>query len=424
MTRITTGDMMHVHGGFDSNVDYTVRLTVRMDAPVDADVLRGALEKTQRRYPYLCVRMRRGGDAFTYEENHRPVVLLQQEERVRLNEAETNFHAWAVCCAEDRIHLDFYHGLTDGTGMYRVLATLLHHYCAARYGETAREGVWTAEEPAAPEETADPQDTIPAPDPMPAPAPMAEAFTLDRDGGLTRGEATIWDVEIPEDAFIAFTSANDASPGTMVSVLMARAIDGLYPGRDKDIVSAYVVNARPMLRAEKTHHNCLTMALFPYSDRVRAMPFTWQCTAYRGMTFIQSDEDRVAPAMAANAALIRAAAESAPTAEAKMQVFGPAFRGGEGVVTFLVSYTGQWKHPALGRHMRELWAHPPDTFGLMVEVGAAGGKIFLTIQQQFREDTVREAFLRQLEENGVPYALRRVMPSDVAVFRAPPAEEE
>ena len=414
---------MHVHGGFDSQVDYTVRISVRMTEPVEADLLCRALERTQRRYPYLCVRMRRGGDAFYYDDNPRPVVLLRQDGRVRLNEAETNFHAWAVCCAEDRIHLDFYHGLTDGTGMYRVLATLLYHYCAERYGAAAREGVWTSEDPIAPEETADPQDTLPPPEAPYAPPAFAEAFTLDRDGGLTAGEPTIWDVEIPEDAFIAFTSANDASPGTMVSLLMARALDGLYPERSRDIISAYVVNARPMLRAELTHHNCLTMALFPYTDRVRAMPFSRQCTVYRGMTFIQSDEDRVVPAMAANAGRIRAAAQSAATAEEKMRAFGPAFRGGEGFITFLVSYTGKWKHPALGSHMRELWAHPPNTFGLMVEIGAAGGRIFLTIQQQYREDTVREAFLRQLEEHGVPYALRRVLQSDVAVFRAPPAQD-
>ena len=420
MSGITTGDMMHVHGGFDTNVDYTVRISVRMADAVDADMLRAALEKTQRRYPYLSVRMRRGESAFFYDANPRPVVLLRQDAPVCLNSPETNWHVWSVCCAEDRIHLDFYHGITDGTGMYRVLATLLYYYCAERYGVTDHAGILTLEDPVDPAEFADPQDTLPAPGQPPA--PMAEAFTLERDGGLTPAGPTLWDVEIPEDAFIAFTSANDASPGTMISLLLARAIDGLYPERTRDIVSAYVINARPMLHAEKTHHNCLCMALFPYSDRIRAMPFSRQCTVYRGMTFIQSDADRVAAGMAANAALIRASAQAARTTEKKKQVFGPMFRGGEGAVSFLVSYTGKWRHPALGKHMREFWAHPPNTFGLMVEIGAAGGKIFLTVQQRFREDTVRRAFLQQLEEHHVPYTLRRVMPSDTAFFPEPPEE--
>ena len=44
---------------------------------------------------------------------------------------------------------------------------------------------------------------------------------------------------------------NDASPGTMISILFARAIDALYPEREKIIMSRYSVNARPMLHAEK-----------------------------------------------------------------------------------------------------------------------------------------------------------------------------
>ena len=411
---------MHVHGSFGEKVTYTARLSVRLADPVDPDLLGPALEKTQRRYPYLSLRIRRDGESYYYEENPLPVVLLRRDGPVTLNAEETNHHVWAVCCSGEYLHLDMYHGATDGTGMYQVLATLLYYYCARRYGVTDRAGIRTLEDPVLPEETRDPQDELPPPDPSRAPAPpMAEAFTLETDGGLTPSEPTIWDIELPEEALMRFTSAHDASPGTLISLLLARTIDGLYPRRDKEIVSVYVVNARPMLKAEQTFHNCLSMALFGYSDRIRAMPLTRQCTVYRGKTFVQSDEDRVREAMAANAAYVRAAARAAPGLEEKKRSFGQMFRGGEGLVTFLVSYTGKWRHPALGAYMREFWAHPPNTFSLMAELSAAGGTVFLSLQQRFREDTVREAFLRQLEENGIPYTVKRRMGSDVAAFPEP-----
>jgi predicted acetyltransferase len=66
--------------------------------------------------------------------------------------------------------------------------------------------------------------------------------------------------------------------------------------------------------------------------------------------------------------------------------------------------------------MREFWLHPPNTFSLMVEIGAAGGKIFLSIQQRFLEDTIREAFLKQLEEHDIPYRICRKAGSDIAHF--------
>ena len=304
--------------------------------------------------------------------------------------------------------------------MYSVLATLLYYYCGERYGLEAPGNIPTADEAATAAELADPQDDLPAPSASNAAAPpMRQAFTLESDGGLTPGKATLWDVRLPEEAFIRFTSAHDASPGTMVSLLLARAIDGLYPARKKEIVSAYVINARPMLGAGETYHNCLSMALFPYSDRLKALPFSRQCTVYRGMTFIQSDEDRIVPALAANAFAIRQAARDAKTVEEKKEAFGRIFNGGEGLITFLVSYVGRWRYPAVADVMRELWAHPPNTFSLMAEIGAVGGNICLTLQQRFLEDSVREAFLRQLEENSIPYSVERRIPIDNARFPEP-----
>ena len=60
----------------------------------------------------------------------------------------------------------------------------------------------------------------------------------------------------------------------------------------------------------------------------------------------------------------------------------------------------------------------------MVELGAAGGKIFMSIQQRFREDTVREAFLRQLEAHDIPYRICHKAGSDIAHFAEASVTEE
>ena len=90
------------------------------------------------------------------------------------------------------------------------------------------------------------------------------------------------------------------------------------------------------------------------------------------------------------------------------------FKGGEGIVTFLVSYVGQWKYPAVADTIREIWMHSAPTFDLMAEMSAAGGNICLSLQQRFMEDQVRELFLKELEENGIPYELRQVISADNA----------
>lgn len=420
MREITTGDLMHVYGCFGAKADYTGRLSLRLRDPIDPEMLKEALMKTQKRFPYFSVRLCKGEKGFYYEDNPLPVALLHTADRIHLGSRESNDHCWALCWMDDWIHLDFFHGLTDGDGMYQVLSTLLYYYCAQRYGTGEIPGIRTLEKPVLPEETLDPQDSLQAPEPDgQATTVWKDAFTLETDGSLTLSAPTLWDVEIPEEAFLQFTSANDASPGTMVSLLFARAIDALYPDRDKEIISAYVINARPMLHAAQSSHNCLSSALFEYSDRIKAMPLQRQCTVYRGKTFLQSDDEIVTRGMAASAGAMRQAAQTVPGAEGKKDIFGQMFLGGEGKISFLVSYTGKWKYPELGNYILEFWQHPPNTFSLMVEIAAAGGKIFLSIQQRFQEDCVREAFLQELSENHIPWQLKRVMKSDIAAFPEP-----
>ena len=83
----------------------------------------------------------------------------------------------------------------------------------------------------------------------------------------------------------------------MLSVLIARAIERVHPEHEAPLVSNYVVNARPMLRADDTFHNCTNRVVFHYDDRIRRMPLERQCTAYRGKTFIQADEDAIVQGM-------------------------------------------------------------------------------------------------------------------------------
>ena len=48
---------MHVMGGFGLQMDYSVRMKLRLTDEVDGDILAETVAKTQRRYPYLLLRM-------------------------------------------------------------------------------------------------------------------------------------------------------------------------------------------------------------------------------------------------------------------------------------------------------------------------------------------------------------------------------
>ena len=326
---------------------------------------------------------------------------------------------WAVCYYGDKLYLDFYHGICDGTGMYMVLSTILYYYISKKYGLRDHTGIRTLEDEIKPQEYIDPLDALPEIDLSSVSASRPEpAFMLIEDGGFTPCDQKLYDVVIPEKDFVRFSSANDASPGIMVSVLLARAVDRLFPEREKEIRSSYVMNARPMLGANETHHNCITTVFLDYSDKIKAMPFDRQCTVYRGKTFVQSDDDRVRKAMTVSSSRFKAVAKTMPGLEDKMKAYGMMMAGGKDLFTFLVSYVGKWKYPSVGKYINEFWTHVPRSNRFLVEIAAINGKIFLTIHQAFEEDTLLKAFEEELKENGISCHITE-LENDVASMKMP-----
>lgn len=420
MIPIAAGDMMPIYGSFGLGIRYTIRLVLRLTDMIDEKILSAAAEKTQQRYPYLSLRLKRGRKDYYFEENPAPIAVINTDKRISLNSADTNYHVWAVCYKDDMIFFDFYHGVADGTGMNFVLSTLLYYYCAKRYGVADHTGIRTLEDPILPEESADPTDNMPQIDPSLIQAPpRQQAFSLIRDGGNTASNQKIYDLDMPEDAFVKVSSAHDASPGTMVSVLFARSIDAIYPNRTKPLINSYIINDRPMIGALSTHHNCVHSMTFEYSDRVKALPLDRQCTVHRGTTFVNADPDRVEKTVLLMSSRTKLVNNTTPDLEAKKQVFAKMLSSGRDYFTYMVSYVGQWKLEQLAPYVQEFRVHAPNTKQLFIAITAINRNIFLSIHQSFKEDIVVKSFLKQLKDNNIPYKVKGVFENDAAHFPEP-----
>ena len=128
-----------------------------------------------------------------------PKILKYTDSRVSLNTAESNYHIWSVSYIGDRLYLDISHGVTDGTAMYMVLATMLFYYCSERCGITDSIGIRTLEDEITPDETIDPYDLVPMLDSSKMPAVGLEpAFSLAEDTNLKPCEPLVCDIELPE----------------------------------------------------------------------------------------------------------------------------------------------------------------------------------------------------------------------------------
>ena len=112
------------------------RLSATLTEPVDVQVLRAALDVTVRRFPSIAVRLRRG--VFWYYLEQIPQAPeIQPEKSCPLAHApfdQVRRCALRVLVYHNRIAVEFFHALTDGTGGLIFLKTLLAEYLSEKYG--------------------------------------------------------------------------------------------------------------------------------------------------------------------------------------------------------------------------------------------------------------------------------------------------
>lgn len=135
------------------------RISATLTEPIDTAVLASALDVTARRFPSIAVRLRRGVFWYYLEEIPK-TPSIQPEKSCPL--AHAPFHevrqcAFRVPVYKNRVAVEFFHALTDGTGALVFVKTLLAEYLSEKYGLSvpAEKGVLGRLEEPAPEELED-----------------------------------------------------------------------------------------------------------------------------------------------------------------------------------------------------------------------------------------------------------------------------
>ena len=135
------------------------RISATLTEPIDTAVLASALDVTARRFPSIAVRLRRGVFWYYLEEIPK-TPAIQPEKSCPL--AHAPFHevrqcAFRVLVYNNRVAVEFFHSLTDGTGALVFVKTLLAEYLSEKYGLSvpAEKGVLGRLEEPSPEELED-----------------------------------------------------------------------------------------------------------------------------------------------------------------------------------------------------------------------------------------------------------------------------
>ena len=385
---------------------YEIRIRIRMRDMIDPDVLRHAVDTTMERYPYFCVEFQKKDGQYIFAENHRPVVIINSLQGVALNSEDSNYHMIAFCWQDNWIILDVFHGMTDGTGAYEVVRTLLYYYCSERYNVRLNDdGIRLAGNEIPEEEWGDP--VVNRTDlPIPPRTELSNAFSLSASAGLEKDDRhTVFSIAISESEFMRFNLDNDGSPGTMASLLLSRAIAKLFPTAENTIRIALCVNQRKALHTPLAHQSLVGGVMLEYKEKMRDWPLDRQATAYRGMVFAQSQEENVLMGVASTSGICRMILSKEGDQE-RQGIAGYINDLASRIVTATVSYVGKANYREAERYIRDfrLWTSPSSN-DLLIEISAVNGRFTLDFIQRFSSPIYVNAFLMELEDNGIVYDL-------------------
>ena len=398
-----------------------IRIRVRMNNLIDPDILRHAVDTTMERYPYFCVELQKEDGQYVFSENHRPVVISNSLHGVELNSAASNYHMIAFCWQDNWIILDVFHGMTDGTGAYEVLRTLLYYYCSLRYGNQLQaEGIRLVGDEIPAEEWDDP---VVSRTDLPTPRrneQMTDALNLIASAGLEEDHRhTVYSIAISESEFMKFNLDNDGSPGTMVSLLLSRAISKLFPDAKDIIRITLCVNQRKALHTPLAHQSLVGGVFLEYKDKMRNWPLDKQATAYRGMVFAQTEEENVLMGVASIKG-IDGLLLSKESDRERFEVASYINTLASRVITATVSYVGKANYKEAEQYIRDfrVWTSSAAD-GLTVEISAVNGRFTLDFLQTFYSPVFVDAFLMELEENGIVYDLQDVNELELPNIKLP-----
>lgn len=389
---------------------HTFRVTIKMKDMVDGDILEYAVRKTTKRYPYFCVKIEKMESEIFFADNPAPLPVLHTDGPITLGGEQTNEHLLAVCRWKNKIHIDLWHALTDGGGIYSFIKTLLHYYCAEYYKlDLSTQNIRLAGDPIDPAEWEDPaQKTIDSVPFAPIEKWHAPGFQL-KDGGriALSDKCIVYNIRIPEKEFMRFNFSNDGSPGTVISLFLARAIQRVTPMKKDPIVIAMCVNQRRMLHAPLAHQSLVGDVRLVYDEKINSLPFSAQATSFRGKVILQSDEDIVLEEIKEYQQIVQDL-KALPDHAARHRYAVERMDRMTSYFTATVSYVGKTDMGEAEKFIQEFHvlpstALPSSATPLTLELSAMNGSFYVNFMQYFENDCYLNAFIKELRENDIDY---------------------
>lgn len=409
MKRELVSELRTLYETTDSSPN-TFRVTITLKEAVDGEIFESAVKKTMKRYPFFGVQLVCEDERCYFAENDRDFVVRDTDDIITLGTEESNFHLMAFAYKENRIYLDAHHGFADGGAMGDLYKTLLYYYCSEAYkADLSSEGIFLSDSPILEAEWEDPYRTMVKKEPVFEIRKWAgTALQIADDPKVTMKErAIVHHVRIDEKEFMRFNISKEGSPGTVLALFMALAIDRLNPGAADPVCIAMCVNQRKALRAPCARKSLVGGVSLVYKPSMKKMSFEEQVTCFRGMVALQSDSDYVLEEISEYLQWIDEV-EALSTVEERKAKCVEKVKERSKHYTAAISYVGKSSMGDAERFVERFDVHPSTAYPsvetpVIVEVLTVNDKFYVSFIQYFEQTDYFDAFLEQMKINDIQF---------------------
>ncbi|MBO5623982.1 MAG: hypothetical protein J5959_20420, partial [Butyrivibrio sp.] len=276
---------------------HTVRIHVRMKEPVDIDVLEQAVNTAIRRYPYFAVRVSVDEDGgYVLVPNDKRIVVMPTAEKMpKVGSDAVNNHLILVDCSGNDIFFNISHTMCGGKGFLPWVMTNVYEYVKEKYNV----------EPYAPEVRKPDDDLLPGEtseptmDMLTTEAPVykrkfqkAPVLGLDYLNGLFnpfKRNPNYTVLTVDQNDLLKVIKANDSSVLSFFFIIFARALDRVFPEKDRVIVAEAAHNMRDSVGLPNTHCDFLSHVYVDYDRDDLKGDLEKLGTRTRGQMILQTD---------------------------------------------------------------------------------------------------------------------------------------
>ena len=400
---------------YASTEDYrrTLRISFRLTDKINVPSLSYAIKMVQKRYPYLCVELKRDDNGFYFNKNDKDIILTNKNKDVLLNSEESNYHLISFQYSDDNyIIINMSHALADGAATYALIRTLLYYYITNAFNiELSKENIRLVEDEISEEEFNDPLLTTKKLMQLPK-LDLNPGLNIIKENHLENQGNCIYHLIIDEKELMDYIKSIKATPNTLMALLLSKAMKKENPESKNFVRMSICVDLRKLLDAPLAHQTLVTGLIFDYDQSFANLNIEEEIKKIRETVSEFIKEPKSLFLISSSYYYLLMLSKEKDLNKARLIATKNKESMG-GLVSGVISYVGKANFGDAEKYITEFRTETDCPSPILVEIAAVNGKFYLDFIQNFEDERYINAFKKELDSLNIKYEVKDLIKLDL-----------